>query len=190
MRALGAPNYYELYKRFGFRLDELAEECRALLDDTEKLWEREGDRLFRVAARHRALGRARRGTWRGSSARPSSTSSIRPTACCPALEATLTDLGVDLRSQANVHLDLESRPSKTPRAFCAPIEVPGKVMLVIQPIGGKDDWEALFHEAGHTEHYAHTSARPADGGAAARRHGRHRGLGDADRSISSPSRPG
>src|SRR5579884_410472 len=31
-------------------------------------------------------------------------------------------------------------------------------MLVIQPIGGKDDWEALFHEAGHTEHYAHTSA--------------------------------
>src|SRR5206468_1713949 len=75
----------------------------------------------------------------------------------PALEATLTDLGVDLRSQTNVHLDLESRPSKTPRAFCAPIEVPGKVMLVIQPIGGKDDWEALFHEAGHTEHYAHVS---------------------------------
>ena len=30
-------------------------------------------------------------------------------------------------------------------------------MLVIQPIGGKDDWEALFHEAGHTEHYAHTT---------------------------------
>jgi hypothetical protein len=31
------------------------------------------------------------------------------------------------------------------------------VMLVIQPIGGKDDWEALFHEAGHTEHYANTN---------------------------------
>jgi hypothetical protein len=30
-------------------------------------------------------------------------------------------------------------------------------MLVIQPIGGRDDWEALFHEAGHTEHFAHTS---------------------------------
>ncbi len=25
--ALGAPNYYELYKRFGFRLDALAKEC-------------------------------------------------------------------------------------------------------------------------------------------------------------------
>jgi hypothetical protein len=31
-------------------------------------------------------------------------------------------------------------------------------MLVLQPVGGKDDWQALFHEAGHTEHYAHTSA--------------------------------
>ena len=27
-------------------------------------------------------------------------------------------------------------------------------MLVIQPIGGADDWRALFHEAGHTEHFA------------------------------------
>ena len=30
---------------------------------------------------------------------------------------------------------------------------------MIQPIGGLDDWRALFHEAGHTEHFAHTSAR-------------------------------
>jgi hypothetical protein len=25
-------------------------------------------------------------------------------------------------------------------------------------MGGPDDWHALFHEAGHTEHFAHTSA--------------------------------
>jgi len=43
------------------------------------------------------------------------------------------------------------------RRNCAPIEVPEKVMLVIQPMGGPDDWRALFHEAGHTEHFAHTS---------------------------------
>jgi hypothetical protein len=30
-------------------------------------------------------------------------------------------------------------------------------MLVIQPIGGADDWRAFFHEAGHTEHYANTA---------------------------------
>ena len=75
----------------------------------------------------------------------------------PALEQTLADLGIDLHAQRNVHLDLEQRPGKSPRAFCSPIEVPDKVMLVIQPIGGHDDWRALFHEAGHTEHYANTS---------------------------------
>jgi hypothetical protein len=30
-------------------------------------------------------------------------------------------------------------------------------VLVIKPQGGPDDWNALFHEAGHTEHFAHTS---------------------------------
>ena len=75
----------------------------------------------------------------------------------PALEGTLEDLGIDLSSQENVTLDLEERPNKSPRAFCAPIEVPDRVVLVIQPIGGPDDWRALFHEGGHTEHFAHTS---------------------------------
>ena len=75
----------------------------------------------------------------------------------PALEASLADLGVDLRSQQNVELDLEDRPNKSPRAFCVPIEVPGRIVLVIKPQGGPDDWRALFHEAGHTEHFAHTS---------------------------------
>src|SRR5262249_14003563 len=64
---------------------------------------------------------------------------------------------IDVRGQANVELDIEQREKKSPRAFCAPIEVPGRVMLVIQPIGGADDWRALFHEAGHTEHFANTS---------------------------------
>jgi hypothetical protein len=156
IRELNAPNYYELYKRFGFRLDELAVECRALLDETERLWENEGDTLFRARlgfgldeAKSWDVGRLFRA--------PELDAQYPADKMLPSLEATLAELGIDIRSQANVHLDLEVRPSKSPRAFCAPIEVPGKVMLVIQPIGGKDDWEALFHEAGHTEHYASTS---------------------------------
>jgi hypothetical protein len=77
----------------------------------------------------------------------------------PALEATLADLGVDLRAQRNVELDVEARPAKDPRAYCFPIEVPGRVVLCIKPMGGIDDWRALFHEAGHTEHFAHASPR-------------------------------
>ena len=157
VRQLDVPNYYELYKGFGFNLTSLAEECRALLEETEKLWEREGDRLFRSRL---GIGLSEARPWDVSRLfRASEFDRMFPSdRMLPALESTLTDLGIDLRSQQNVHLDLDSRPSKSPRAFCAPIEVPGKVMLVIQPIGGKDDWEALFHEAGHTEHYANTNA--------------------------------
>ncbi len=154
---LGAPNYFALYERFGFGLESLAAQCVELLDATERLWEEQADRLFRARvgvgltdARPYDVPRLFRAPeW--DVAYPSDR-------MLPALEATLRDLGIDLSGQRNVHLDLENRPSKSPRAFCSPIEIPDKVMLVIQPIGGKDDWEALFHEAGHTEHFAHTSA--------------------------------
>jgi len=155
--SLGQPNYYELYKRFGFRLDELADECREVLDATESLWEREGDKLFRTRL---GIGLDEARPWDvGRLFRAPELDELYPTdRMLPALIATLADLGIDLHAQENVHLDLDRRPHKSPRPFCAPIEVPGRVMLVMQPIGGKDDWQALFHEAGHTEHYAHTSA--------------------------------
>jgi len=157
VRRLDEPNYYELYKNFGFRLDEVAAECQEVLDDTERLWEREGDKLFRSRL---GIGLDEAKPWDVVRLfRAPELDKLYPNdQMLPALEHTLTDLGIDLHSQENVHLDLDARPSKSPRAFCAPIEVPGKVMLVIQPIGGKDDWEALFHEAGHTEHYANTNA--------------------------------
>jgi hypothetical protein len=39
-------------------------------------------------------------------------------------DATLATLGIDLRDQPNVHLDTESRPTKSPRAFCSTPRVP------------------------------------------------------------------
>jgi hypothetical protein len=69
-------------------------------------------------------------------------------------ERTLAGLGIDLRAQPNVRLDLEQRRRKSPRAFCAPVRVPGEIYLVIPRRGGRDDYSALFHEGGHTEHYA------------------------------------
>lgn len=71
------------------------------------------------------------------------------------LEATLRNLGIDLNAQSNVIVDQALRPTKSPRAFCAPVRVPEEVYLVIKPIGGRDDYETLLHEAGHVEHYAH-----------------------------------
>jgi hypothetical protein len=151
---LGQPNYYELYRRFGFRLDELAAECRSLLDETESLWETEGDKLFRSRL---GIGLDDARSWDVPRLfrAPELDRWYPQDKMLPALEVTLSELGIDLNGQSNVHLDLEQRPQKSPRPFCVPIEIPGRVMLVMQPIGGKDDWAALFHEAGHTEHYAH-----------------------------------
>ena len=74
----------------------------------------------------------------------------------PTLRDTLLGLGVAIDDQPNVHLDTEDRPRKNPRAFCAPVRTPDEVYLVIRPTGGYQDFRALFHEAGHTEHFANT----------------------------------
>ena len=153
---LEAPNYAELYRRLGFRLDDLADQCRALLDSTEKVFEESADKLFRDRVGI-GLDEAKRWDVIRTFRAPEWDPQFPAEKMLPALEATLTDMGVDLRSQENVELDVEQRPKKSPRAFCAPIEIPGRVVLVIQPMGGADDWRALFHEAGHTEHYANTS---------------------------------
>jgi hypothetical protein len=154
---LGAPNYTELYRNFQYPLDDLAQQCRNFLDSTESLWETTGNRFFRSRS-GLGLGEIQRWdvtrVWRAVQW----DASFPGDRMVPALDATLTDLGVDLSSQKNVELDIEDRPNKSPRAFCVPIEVPERVILVIKPSGGPDDWRALFHEAGHTEHFAHTSS--------------------------------
>jgi len=156
VHALGADSYLDLYRRFGLELDALAAQCRTLLADTEELFETAADEVFRKAA---GVGLAEAERWDVSRVLRATEwdTGFPADRMLPALEGTLSGLGIDLGSQANVHLDLEDRKLKSPRAFCSPIEVPGKVMLVIKPMGGFDDWRALFHEAGHTEHFAHTS---------------------------------
>jgi hypothetical protein len=72
----------------------------------------------------------------------------------PSFVRTMQGLGIDVQSQPGVVLDVEARPKKSPRAFCAPVRSPGEVYLVLTPVGGWDDFSALFHEGGHTEHFA------------------------------------
>jgi hypothetical protein len=153
---LGVSDYLELYERFGFRLRELAAQCEAFLADTERLYE---ETLERAARELLGLSADEVKRWdvQRMIRSPQWDEGFPGDKMVPALKASLADLGIDLDSQDNVHLDIEQRPQKTPRAFCSPIEVPDKVMLVIQPIGGADDWRAFFHEAGHAEHFANTS---------------------------------
>lgn len=153
---LGAPTVRALYERFGYDPAGLAVKTEGFLAATESLYRAELDRALRervgidpaeaTAADVARLMRA-----------PEFDTGFPPERAVPALRATLEGLGILIDRQPNVELDVEPRPGKVPRAFCAPIRVPDRVVLVTLPQGGQEDYRALFHEAGHTEHFAHAS---------------------------------
>jgi hypothetical protein len=156
VRDLGAPDFRTLAGSLGPDLDRLLAQTRPVLAETEGLYDRELDRALRARV-GRPLEQAGpqdvARLWRA----PEFDTWFPADRALPALRATLLGLGIDLDRQPNLHLDLEPRPGKLARAFCAPILVPDRVMLVILPQGGHDDWLALFHEAGHAEHFCHMS---------------------------------
>lgn len=66
---------------------------------------------------------------------------------------TMAGLGIDVVAQQNITIDSEPRPRKNSRAFCVAITAPDDVRLVVKPSGGQSDYQALFHEGGHAQHY-------------------------------------
>jgi hypothetical protein len=66
---------------------------------------------------------------------------------------TLARLGFDLSAMPNIHLDLDDRPQKSPRACVIASRPPEIVHLITRAQGGLHDYEALLHEAGHALHY-------------------------------------
>lgn len=71
--------------------------------------------------------------------------------------SAMKGIGIRIEQQTNIHIDSELRPGKHPRASCARINPPEDVRLITSPIGGAQDYMALFHEAGHAQHYGWTS---------------------------------
>jgi hypothetical protein len=67
---------------------------------------------------------------------------------------TIRALGFDLQAMPNIHLDLEDRPQKDPRACVIAADPPEVVHLITRANGGLSDYEAFLHEAGHALHYA------------------------------------
>ena len=179
VRQLGASTYLELYRdRFGMELDALAEQCRAFLDDTERLWEDAGDKLFRERAGV-PLSEAKRYDTSRVFRAPAWDNQFPGDKMVPALEATLSDLGIDLKAQ-------RERP---PGRRAAPAQEPARVLLADRGARPRDAGHpadgrprrlarALPRGRPHRALRAHV-ARPHRRGAPARRQRRHRGLGDA-----------
>ena len=55
----------------------------------------------------------------------------------------------------NIRLDLEKRKGKNSNPITFPIEVPQRIMLVIYPIGGLEDYESFLHELGTSLYYGY-----------------------------------
>jgi hypothetical protein len=80
------------------------------------------------------------------------------------LDTFLDGIGLDLRTAAgtDVVIDDSLHPKKRPRAFVNPVDAPRDVRLSVKPTGGLDDYETLFHEAGHAVHFASSTVAPKE----------------------------
>ena len=157
-RDLGYAGYVELYEDIkGFDLKALEAVLRPLLEKTMALYHELMSRIvmersglgLEEAEKHDVSFTFRANQFDGFFTRQNAV---------PSLVRTLECMGVDLAGQRNIHLDVEERPKKDPRAFVSPVRVPGDIRLVVMPQGGHDDYATLFHEAGHAEHFGCTRA--------------------------------
>ena len=155
VRELGWPDMTTMCEELsGTDLHALGRETEAFLEATEPLYEPAMEPVLQETLGF-GFDRLRRSDLAAFFRAPELDAAFPAEQLVPSLERTLAPLGFDLHGQANVTVDADQRPTKSPRAFCAPVRVPDEVILVIAPVGGRDDFEALFHEAGHTEHFAH-----------------------------------
>ncbi len=72
-------------------------------------------------------------------------------------QATLSGLGIDLGTMNNLKLDLREQTRKNPRPLSLAVEIPTDLRVSLRPLGGSRDQGDLFHELGHSLHYAFTT---------------------------------
>ena len=154
-RDLGWPSVRAMCEELsGIDLGALAEQTNAFLEATEPRYEELVEPQLRQQL-GMGFDRLRRSDLPAFFRAPTLDADFPAERLMPSLTETLTEMGIEVSRQRGVTIDAVPRPKKSPRAFCSPVRVPDEVYLVISPVGGREDYAALFHEAGHTEHYAH-----------------------------------
>ena len=156
-RSLGYLSYLELFEQLRRQnYAEIAAQATALLSDTEPVYSSRLDEVLR-----RELGltvdQAERSDALYLSHLTRFDDRFPSDMMLGIYSETMAGLGIAVNSQRNIAIDSEPRPRKNPRAFCMPISVPGDVRLVIRPVGGQSDYQALLHESGHAQHYGWSS---------------------------------
>ncbi len=156
-RHFGFANYQGMIEQLrGWDLGLLAQALKPLLEETEDIFE---ERLSFYLSEARVPRKAANTADIAYILRAPEFDTYFPAdRLTRAFQRTVAGLGIPLDSTPGLHLDTEPRPLKSPRAFCAPIQIPSNVFLVIKPVGGQDDYRAFFHESGHAEHFTHVDA--------------------------------
>ncbi len=62
---------------------------------------------------------------------------------------TMEGLGLDLKKRKDIIVDIKNDHRRNADAICIPVDIPGEVRVLLKPIGGLIDLEALLHEMGH-----------------------------------------
>lgn len=150
-----APGYNATWELLtGIDLGALREQCAGFLRDTADMWRETLPGALKrglgihvnEASRADALALFRAREWDdrfpASSMEREITRQVR-------------EMGIDPRASGRIVLDTGEREGKRSRAFCAPVQVPGEVYLVLRPHGGQTDWTTFLHELGHALHFAH-----------------------------------
>lgn len=156
IRQLGLGTYVETWERLtGLDLRSMARLAVELLDRTESAYREAFLREVgqRIGAEARSAARSD-ATWLVGMRWLAQPFAINP--LLTKLRADLERMGLPLPRDGVVRIDLDRRPLKVGRSFCAAIRVPGDVVLVVSPVGGWADARSLLHEIGHTLHFAYT----------------------------------
>jgi len=158
MRQLGLGDYVEARERLaGLSLRALERQAMDILTKTEEAYRaaflREVGRRLHIEARAAARSDALWLTGMRWLAQPFA---INP--LWTRLRRSLQTMGLPLPRDGSLKIDLDRRPLKDATSFCAAIQIPGDVVLVVAPSGGWLGARSLLHETGHALHFSYTSA--------------------------------
>ena len=150
-----ADNYNAAFQLLsGVDLEALRAECDAFLRDTQAMWDEVLPDFLKT----------RLGMTPAEATRADALALFRakefdryfpPASMEPSIKKQVREMGVDPVAGGRIVFDTGDREGKRSRAFCAPVQVPNEVYLVMRPHGGQTDWNTFLHELGHALHFAY-----------------------------------
>ncbi|HUF28977.1 MAG TPA: hypothetical protein VMM18_18490 [Gemmatimonadaceae bacterium] len=150
-----APGYIATFEALsGIDLGALAPECEAFLRDTQAMWDDVHPEFVR-----RGLGIEPREATRADALALMRAREFDQYFPGDRMEGAVRrqhrEMGIDPDAAGRIRFDIGEREGKRSRAFCAPVQVPHEVYLVLRPHGGQTDYTTFLHELGHALHFAY-----------------------------------